>query len=484
MGLSVVKVLSRVLWHDRARAASRGPAPPRDGQVAAIRPANEKGILLPAAALCLLYLALVGAPLALAALQDTAPRQIWDELATGAGLAGLAILLVEFALSGRFRTISGRIGMDVTMRLHQLLARTAAGLLLLHPFLYRGRQQLDPRQAPPGADTLDYGLDGLWPGIVAWLLLGALMVMAIGRDGLYRHELWRLGHGAMALAVAGLGVLHATRAGRYSADPVLAWFWTGLFGVAVASLLWVYLAKPLMKHRRPWRVTGVQHLADRTWELTLSPDGHDGLRFAPGQFAWISIGHGAFSLNENPFSIASAPGAGPDLRFVIKELGDFTRRIGDIPTGTPAHVDAPFGALTLDGHRDVPGICLVAGGVGIAPMLSHLREMALDSDPRPRLLVYANRSPSQVVHGDELDRMARETPLELVHVLSEPPPGWQGETGLVTRDLLERHLDAAARRDWVFVLCGPPPMLHAVETALLEMGVPARNILSEQFSYD
>ena len=142
---------------------------------------------MPAAVLFLFYILLVCTPLVLATVQGQPPRGVWDELAAGAGMAGLAILLVEFVLSGRFRSISGNIGMDVTMRLHQLLARSAAVLIVLHPFLYRGQQSLDPRQLPPGSGALDFGFDGLWPGIIAWLLLGALMVMG-GSAGLTNIE--------------------------------------------------------------------------------------------------------------------------------------------------------------------------------------------------------------------------------------------------------------------------------------------------------
>ncbi|MFC0157020.1 ferredoxin reductase family protein [Mameliella alba] len=439
---------------------------------------------MPAAFLVLFYLALTCAPLALAALQGHPPRPLRDELASGVALAGLAILLVEFALSGRFRVISGRIGMDVTMRLHQLLARAASMLILLHPFLYSGPQSLRPGLTAPGSTALNFDWSGLWPGIVAWLLLGAVMVMALGRDGLYRHEIWRALHGIIALVMAGLGVLHATRAGRYSGDPALWGFWWALFAIAVLSLAWVYAVKPLMKARRPWRVGSVTRLADRTWELCLDPEGHMGLHYLPGHFAWISIGKPAVSLNENPFSIASAPAEGGRLRFVIKELGDFTNRLGGVTPGTRAWVDAPFGSLTLKRHRKAGGVAMIAGGVGIAPLLSHLRQLDADDDPRPRVLFYANRAEEQIACREELHRRGQTGPLRVVHVLSEPPEGWQGETGFVTSEVLTRHLDAEALKSWVFVLCGPPPMLHAVEDALLGLGVSARNILLEQFSYD
>ncbi|SNS13620.1 ferredoxin reductase family protein [Antarctobacter heliothermus] len=439
---------------------------------------------MPAALLVLFYLGLTCAPLVMAAVQGHAPRPLRDELASGVALAGLAIILVEFVLSGRFRVISGRIGMDVTMRLHQLLARAATVMILLHPYLYAGPQSLRAGLTPPGSAPLNFDWLGLWPGIVAWLLLGALMVMALGRNGVFRHEHWRAMHGIMALIVAGFGVLHATRAGRYSADPALAMLWWGLFAVAAFSLLWVYVIKPAMKARRPWRVSAVSRLADRTWELCLSPVGHKGLRYRPGHFAWISVGKLAVSLDENPFSIASAPADGPDLRFVIKELGDFTSRLGEIKPGTPSYVDAPFGSLTLDRHRDAAGVALIAGGVGIAPMLSHLRQLDADADPRPRLLLYANRTVDQIVCGAELDARAKGGPLQVTHVLSEPPEGWTGETGFVTAEVIQRHFAQDALRTWVFVLCGPPPMLHAVEKALMSLGVAPKNILLEQFSYD
>ncbi|WP_323767015.1 ferredoxin reductase family protein [Antarctobacter sp.] len=439
---------------------------------------------MPAVLLVLFYLGLTCAPLAMAALQGHAPRPLRDELASGVALAGLAILLMEFALSGRFRVISGRIGMDVTMRLHQLLARAATVMILLHPYLYSGLQSLRAGLTPPGSAPLNFDWSGLWPGIVAWLLLGALMVMALGRDGLYRHEMWRAMHGIMALVMTGFGVLHATRAGRYSGDPALAMLWWALFGVAVFSLLWVYVVKPLMKARRPWVVGAVTRLADRTWELRLSPEGHKGLRYLPGHFAWISIGKPAVSLDENPFSIASAPSDGPDLRFVIKELGDFTNRLGDIKPGARAYVDAPFGSLTLKRHKHAAGVALIAGGVGIAPMLSHLRQLDADADPRPRLLVYANRTEAQIACREELDQRAAHGPLRVTHVLSEPPPDWTGETGFVTAEMIQRLLDEEALQSWVFVLCGPPPMLHAVEKALMDLGVAPKNILLEQFSYD
>lgn len=429
-----------------------------------------------------LYLAVVLAPLALAALAGWPRRPVVDDLAAGAGMLAFAIVLVEFVLSGRFRAISGRIGMDVTMRTHQVVARTGLVLALLHPFLY----SLPMNPARPWdvtrATTITTDPTALGSGIAAWLLLFALVLTAIGRDHLgWRYETWRALHAIGAVLIAALLLHHTLAAGRYGADPRVAGYWTGLFVLAALSLAWTRGVAPF--GRRRWQVARVEKLAERIWEIALAPVGHAGLAYRAGQFVWLSIGHARHALAENPFSLASAPAAGPELRFVIKELGDFTNHIGEIAPGTRAHVDGPHGTLTIDG-RPEPGVVLVAGGVGIAPMLGLMRQMQATGDARRRLLIYANRAQSQIVHRAELDAMAEDPRCEIVHVLSEPPEGWTGPTGYVDGDLLAQLLPMPEARSWLYALCGPPEMLASVEDALIGLGVPAQQILSERFRYD
>jgi predicted ferric reductase len=443
-----------------------------------------RAVAFSAPVLVVLYLCVALFPLALSSVGARPPRPVWDELASGAGMLAFAVILMEFVLSGRFRTVSGRIGMDVTMRFHQLVARTALVLVLAHPFLYTA-----PFNPPRPWDasrqlTLAFDAGALDAGLAAWILLGVLVAVAIGRRQLdFRYETWRLIHGIGALLVAGFTLRHALGMGRYSADPVLAWFWIALTAAAALTLVQVYVLKPLLLLRRPWTVREVRRIGDRTWEVTLDPRGHDGMAYEAGQFAWLNIGHTPFSLFENPFSISSAPGPGRQLQFVIKELGDFTRSLGGIKPGTRAFVDGPYGNLTAARHRE-PGIALIAGGVGIAPLLGIMRQLRHDGDGRPAKIVYGNRIREQIVYADELDEFARQRGSEVVHVLSEPPAGWTGRTGIVDAELIRSVFGAPEMRDWLFVLCGPAAMMEAVEDALIGLGVPADRIESERFQYD
>ncbi len=439
---------------------------------------------MPASILICLYLAVALLPTGLAWVQGLPPRSFADELASGAGLVALSVLLAEFLLLGRVRLVTRRVGSDVVMRVHQLLARGALALAFLHPLLYQTRRYSSFDWDESRRLTVAFDFHSLWPGIAALLLLGAVVAMAINRTSLgYRYEIWRLLHGVGAAAVAGFGVLHALRAGRYSADPVLGWVWLAMLVVAAGALARVYLLTPLAQLRRPWRVRSVVPVARGTWELSLTPARKGPLRYEAGQFAWLNIGHSPFTLNENPFSLSSAPSNDGHVSFIIKELGDFTDRIGMVKPGTRAYLDGPHGHLAIAGRKE-PGIALIAGGVGIAPLIGILRELSLSDDPRPTVLLYGNRKEDQIARRDELATISQEHGTEIVHVLSEPAPGWDGETGMITEDLLRRHFDSPARRKWLFVLCGPPPMLEAVEDALIALGVPATQILSERFSYD
>lgn len=434
-------------------------------------------ILLP------IYIVITLLPLALSAAGSRPPRSVWDELASGAGMLAFSIILAEFVLSGRFATVSRKIGMDVGMRIHQLLARTALVLALAHPFLYRAEQDAAYVWDTTRAFTVTSDFSALWSGIAAFVLLPALVLTAITRGvPNISYETWRRLHGLGAALIAALVLHHTLHAGRYADDPLLAGLWVALAGVAFASLLWVYLVRPLLQQRKPWRVESVRPVARRTWEVNLSPDGHDGLRYRAGQFVWLNIGRSAFSMFENPFSLSSAPATGRDVQVLVKELGDFTDAIGETKVGTRAYVDGAYGSLSLAGRTE-PGIALIAGGIGLAPLIGILRELQATDDPRPVVLVYGNRTDDQIACRAELEAMERDR-VRCVFVLSEPPADWPGETGVIDRALLTRLFGDNAHKEWLYVLCGPPVMLNGVERTLGDFGIASRQVLSERFVYD
>jgi predicted ferric reductase len=403
-------------------------------------------------------------------------------LASGLAMMGFAMLLLEFVLSGRFRTISDHVGIDLTMRFHQLIAWVLLAFLLLHPLMYRASWSAS--QSSSGDDALGLSGASALSGAVALLLVLGLTAIAAFRDQSGdKYEGWRSVHGFGAVAIAILGTHHTLDAGRYAAHPVMAAYWLGLLGISLFSFAYVHVITPLRQLRAPYRVTSNKQIALRTWELTVEPMSAPGLQFDAGQFVWLTLDRSPFAITEHPFTISSCPADRPRIAFTIKEAGDFTNRIGRVATATRAYLDGPHGNFTLVG-RESDGLVFIAGGVGLAPIISILRQLRADNDLRPKILLYGNRAYEQIMYQPEIDAMAAQIDLKISYLLSEPPPGWQGQVGELDESVLRRNLGFSDRNRWLYFVCGPSAMIDSVERTLSSLGISLRQIISEKFTYD
>jgi predicted ferric reductase len=423
-------------------------------------------------------------PLILAVLQGQPVRSVFRELSSGLVMVGYVMTLLQFLLSGRFEWLSGRVGIDRTMRFHQVTSWVILAFIVVHPLLYAA-----PRLVPDPVDALTalsqmFSSQSLRSGVVAWLLMILLVPLALFRDRLpFRYELWRLSHGLFALVIAVFGTHHTLRVGTYSADHWLAAFWIAATILALLAMFRIYVLKPLLQLREPYRVVSNQKVADRMWEVVVEPEQGAAMRFAPGQFVWLNLGHSTFSLTEHPFSISSAPVDRPRIAFTIKESGDFTNRIGNIAPGTRVYLDGPHGNFTLAG-REAKGVVFIAGGVGFAPIMGMLRQLKAERYPHPLRLIYGNRVETQILCRKEIDALKEVLDFDVYYVLSEPPAGWTGLIGELTPQVLDKCLATLAGKEWLFFVCGPPPMMNSVERTLSKRGVPGSQIVSERFKYD
>ena len=430
------------------------------------------------------YLVIVFLPLGLAYSQAAPRESLSDEVSSALAMVAFAMLLMEFLLSGRFEHISISMGIDRMMRFHQWAGRFLTIILLIHPFLY-----VTPFKPPlpwDSAGQLTLGLSAATfaTGLMAWILLAVLIIFSIFRDQFpYRYETWRLTHGLGAALIAFLAAHHAIEAGRYSGHPYLKAYWFVMLGAAVFALFYVYVITPIRQLRHPYRVVSLKKIALKTWELNIAPVPGSAMNFVAGQFCWLTLNRSPFAITEHPFSISSCPADRPNIGFVIKEAGDFTNAIGSVKVDAPAFIDGPHGNLTITGKSEA-GIALIAGGVGIAPIMGILRQLYAEKDGRPIVLLYGNRTASQIVYQSEFEAMKDTLDIETHHVLAEPPCSWTGDIGQLDERILQKYLNADDRARWLYVVCGPTPMIDNVTKTLGSIGVPARQIISEKFSYN
>jgi predicted ferric reductase len=439
---------------------------------------------LPAAALGPLYVAAALSPLAVALHVAPEGEGFAAELGAATGLVAIAMLLGQFLSSGRWAFLSARAGIDRTMRFHQLAAYSLAVVAIVHPFAF-----IEPWRAASLSDAWAsaramFAAPHLASGVVAWVAL--LLVVALGALRRWlplNYEPWRAVHAAGAVLVIAASLHHALAVGGYSASAPVAGLLGALAGAAVVSVGYVYLIKPWALMRRPYRLAGNRALGPGVQELVLAPLSARRFDYRAGQFAWLGFGRFPWPLRDHPFSFASRPVEDGRLRVLVKARGDFTGRVGELPAGTRAYVDGPYGNFTLEG-RDGDAIAFFAGGIGIAPILGLLEELHAARDARPVALVYGARLPSLVVCREEIEHLKARLDLDARYFAEEAAPGWEGEVGPIRLDELGAALRGRRPERCLCFVCGPPPMMDAVGARLRALGVPETQIVAERFDYE
>ncbi len=424
-----------------------------------------------------LYLLLVLTPVALMLVPPVpSGRGFWLELSVALGFIGLTQIAVQFILIARFKKVTAPYGIDIILSYHRQIAVLAILLILAHPVII----VIDN----PSRLKLLNPVGGNWASRCAWL--SVLSLVAIALTSIFREKLklnyehWRLGHLLLGIAAIVFAQLHVSMAGLYTNVFWKQAVWVGIAVLMVGMVLYLRILKPWLQRGQEWRVVEVRPEQADTYMLAIEAVGHEGISFLPGQFAWIKLSNSPFTLEEHPFSFCSSAERRDRLEFGIKALGDFTSKVKDIPIGTRAFIDGPHGAFSIDRYQ-AAGFVFIAGGVGITPFMSFLRTMADRRDPRPVLLIYAEKTWEDVAFRDELEALKKQVDFEIHYVIQNPPEGWEGEAGMLTGEMLERRLPKEKYSRVVF-LCGPTPMMDSVHEALIKHGVPESHIQMEQFS--
>ena len=365
----------------------------------------------------LFYVLLIFLPLIVFFLFPMPPgREFWRDFSVMLGFVGLSMAGMQFIPTARLKIFADVFDMDNIYSTHHLVSVLSVALVFAHPVILLINNPyilllLNPFTAPWRAQA---GLIGL----AALVLIAITSVLR--KEVKISYDGWHLIHDLLAAAIAVFALIHIFKVNYYSSYPAMKWAW--IIEVVIWGAMTVYLRviKPAQIMKKPFTVKQIIEEAKDTWTLVLSPKGHSGLDFSAGQVAWININSSPFSLNKNPFSISGSAHNKGELRFSIKNLGDFTSSIGKLVGGETVYVDGPYGSFSLDDPATKHGLVLLAGGIGIAPMMSILYSLSEQNDNRPVYLFYGNFNEESILFKKELDRLDQCMNLTIVHVLEKP----------------------------------------------------------------
>jgi predicted ferric reductase len=388
------------------------------------------------------------------------------------GLLGAYLALLQLLLLARLPILERIAGFDRLTIWHRRNGVACLTLLGAHTVLITAGYTIGDRI--PLTAEISRLISG-YPGVItataglALLIAVTLTSIAVTRRRL-RYETWYFVHLYAYLGIA-LAFSHQLATGtEFVGKPGARAYWTALYVATLGTLLVFRLGIPLARSlRHRLKVERVREVAPGVISIDIGGVRLDRLRARSGQFfTWRFLSRDRW-WEAHPFSLSAAPD-GRRLRITVKELGDYTAALRAIPPGTRVIAEGPFGAFTA-AARTRDRVALIAGGVGITPILALLEDMP--GEPGDIAVVYRATRPEDVILRDELEALAERRGAELHYVL--------GAGDRLDPKELQRLVPDIAERD-VYV-CGPPAMTAATRASLSRSGVSRRHIYTERFAF-
>jgi ferredoxin-NADP reductase len=207
-----------------------------------------------------------------------------------------------------------------------------------------------------------------------------------------------------------------------------------------------------------------------------------GFTFKPGQY-------GGFTLINPPetdangitrrFSLRSAP-HDDQLAITMRIQQSAYKRVlkNQIP-GSEIKFAGPTGNFTLHEDTTTPAV-FIAGGIGITPFYSMIRDAAHRQSKQHITLFYGNQSPNDAAYLSELQEIEKNYPyFKLIATMANPDPSWLGETGFITYALIKKYINNLSEQ--IYYVCGSPAMVSALQETLDELGIAKEKTKIEDF---
>jgi predicted ferric reductase len=282
------------------------------------------------------------------------------------------------------------------------------------------------------------------------------------------YGLWRGFHRLTGVFLA-FGFAHGLMDATLFGSPLLRWSYVAVGGIGLAFYLYRELLARHLAHTHDYEVSSVEPIDDAAFEIWLRPLG-ERFAFRPGQFALVNL-EARDGWHRHPFTIASGAQE-REIRVTVRALGDFTSSIGElVAPGMPAVVSSPQGHF--DYTRGTEHQVWVAGGIGVAPMLSWLRAARPGELPHRVDLFFTARGPAPL--ADEVAHLAdHHEELHLHLIDTETDPRLTSELVLETAGAEPRQLSA--------FLCGPERMVSTLQRDLVRAGVKPANVHREFYN--
>lgn len=264
---------------------------------------------------------------------------------------------------------------------------------------------------------------------------------------------------------------HSINYGRSYSNFLLIKIIYWMFFIAIISGI-IYRANyKLMQKKYKFKVKEIKWETADTFTLVL--EGKERPDFKAGQFFFLRIEKDKL-FARHPFSVSSSP-LNKDLNFTIKLKEKFTKTAKELKKGEEVKLEGPFGNFNLkDDKKDV---VFIAGGVGITPFMSMIREKIEKGSEQKVILLYGSKTHKEIIFQKEIDSINEEW-FDKVYILSQEDSKIC-EKGDIDKKIIERYVKNGKER--LFYICGPERMKDSCFKILRDSGVKKKDIFFEDF---
>ncbi|KAA0564639.1 hypothetical protein F0342_10855 [Bacillus sp. CH30_1T] len=382
------------------------------------------------------------------------------------GSTMMLMMALTLLLSTRFRFLEPLFGgLDKMYLAHRNAGVIVFLLLILHYII----TPIDPSYVPPGRA----------PGYIAFFGFVILIILTIApRLPVIRkfvrisYRRWRVSHKFIGIFFI-MGTAHMFLVDslvRTTLVPFIVLMSANVVGIA--SYLYTEFLATFTRRTATYQVKEVNHLNKKTVEVVLKPEKKQ-LNFKAGQFIFVRFKGDRVLSEPHPFTVSSSPSE-ENLRLTIVSAGDFTQYLyKNLRTGFRAVVEGSYGMMDYrKGGREQ---IWIAGGVGVTPFLSWIRDMPQELNYR--IDFYYNVR----THGDELF-LTEILEAEQQHDLFNVHINYSKDNGRLTIEDIVKTTSGRIADKHIY-MCGPTPMLTTFNQEFQRYGIPASSIHYEEFSF-
>jgi len=221
--------------------------------------------------------------------------------------------------------------------------------------------------------------------------------------------------------------------------------------------------------KHPVKIKSIQHITHDVLEIVAEKPKH--YNFTPGQATEVAINKDGWIDKKRPFTFTSLPDD-DFLQFTIKTYPshkDVTNELLKLKKDDELILHDVFGAISYKGE----GI-FIAGGAGVTPFISIFRYLQSKNEIGDNKLIFANKTKDDILLNQEFKNLLGDN---FINILSDEKTD-EYAYGQITESFLNANIDCI---DQQFYICGPPPMMEAIQMQLSNLGISKESITVENF---